>query len=670
LKSVKERVKLRRTAVSSFMQGELDVTKEFQRYVDDGLLEEKAAGKAMELAIEMQKMIVAKQLKPKIRTSYHRTAFQQKSSNQVRLSLDYPLYLFEETAATQPGGPSVDDFWSQLDAPCDVQPFNFGVLEVKTVGDEQPQWVNELLATGWIQEIKKFSKFQHAIATCFPTKVKIMPYWLSEVHVNAAPAPAPAGDADVGYVVVEEADLGDTGLIDAVAIPVATANSDTDARETAAMLTQETALPTARQRGARGSAASVDVAGAAPVQRRPRQAAHVEIKSTNLTRAKIEPKTYFANERTFIQWLSAALLIITLSAGMMAINDTGRIIGTLFFPIGAAIVIYALVIFHWRRRKIGMRDPGRYDDGVGPTVLATALLCVMVATLSFTWVQEAERSNDPSSRRRRGGAEVDLPSAALWNASFVDTCTAIPPMLCGHDDPAALDAEMFSVRWNPKCFATHTARARSSDLIIAALDQLSAPSSPFYQCADVAAEGPRGTRFSVQDVAAPQMETRLCSASRCVVRVGGHAQVDSRISSIRLERGLPPRRMPPWVSGSWEYSDCDVDTRRFAYSGSHRGWTEAEADAVTAALLGGAPVISTDVAHVSTYSRPFRIGGAKCTVDVRTSYQSASDSARGMSASAAEVQVRVETGWANIATREHAATVQRFLKLVADEASC
>jgi uncharacterized membrane protein YidH (DUF202 family) len=47
-----------------------------------------------------------------------------------------------------------------------------------------------------------------------------------------------------------------------------------------------------------------------------------QLKKTNLQRTKIEPKTFFANERTFIQWLSAAILLVTLSTAIMTFNES------------------------------------------------------------------------------------------------------------------------------------------------------------------------------------------------------------------------------------------------------------------------------------------------------------------------------------------------------------
>ena len=68
---------------------------------------------------------------------------------------------------------------------------------------------------------------------------------------------------------------------------------------------------------------------------------------------KVEPKTYFANERTFIQWASAALLILAMSTALSALNDTSAKVGSVFLmPIAVFFLFYAGYIFHWRAKKI------------------------------------------------------------------------------------------------------------------------------------------------------------------------------------------------------------------------------------------------------------------------------------------------------------------------------
>ena len=58
-------------------------------------------------------------------------------------------------------------------------------------------------------------------------------------------------------------------------------------------------------------------------------------KSPPIMRAlpRIEPKTYFANERTFIQWLSSALLLVTLSLALIGFGGTARFIGWVIFSL-------------------------------------------------------------------------------------------------------------------------------------------------------------------------------------------------------------------------------------------------------------------------------------------------------------------------------------------------
>lgn len=43
-----------------------------------------------------------------------------------------------------------------------------------------------------------------------------------------------------------------------------------------------------------------------------------------------------------------------------------------------AAMVYALATFHWRAKSIRMRGQGGFDDRLGPTVLALALVAAVV----------------------------------------------------------------------------------------------------------------------------------------------------------------------------------------------------------------------------------------------------------------------------------------------------
>ncbi len=96
----------------------------------------------------------------------------------------------------------------------------------------------------------------------------------------------------------------------------------------------------------------------------------------------MEPKVFFANERTFLSWLNFTVILGGLAVGLLNFGDrVGRISAGLFTLVAMAAMIYALLTFHWRANSIRKRgQPGAagFDDRLGPSVLALALLAAVV----------------------------------------------------------------------------------------------------------------------------------------------------------------------------------------------------------------------------------------------------------------------------------------------------
>ncbi len=89
---------------------------------------------------------------------------------------------------------------------------------------------------------------------------------------------------------------------------------------------------------------------------------------------RVEPKVFFANERTFLSWLNFTVILGGLAIGLLNFGDSiGRICAGLFTLVAMGAMIYALITFHWRARSIRLRGQGGFDDRFGPTVLAIAL---------------------------------------------------------------------------------------------------------------------------------------------------------------------------------------------------------------------------------------------------------------------------------------------------------
>lgn len=80
----------------------------------------------------------------------------------------------------------VDYPFSQLPAG-DIERFPYAVLEVKLqtqAGQEPPDWVRELIASHLVEAVPKFSKFIHGTATMFPTRINLLPFWMPQMDVD------------------------------------------------------------------------------------------------------------------------------------------------------------------------------------------------------------------------------------------------------------------------------------------------------------------------------------------------------------------------------------------------------------------------------------------------------------------------------------------------------
>ncbi|KDQ15400.1 hypothetical protein BOTBODRAFT_65476 [Botryobasidium botryosum FD-172 SS1] len=94
---------------------------------------------------------------------------------------------------------------------------------------------------------------------------------------------------------------------------------------------------------------------------------------------RVEPKVFFANERTFLSWLHFSVVLGGLAIGLLNFGDkVGKISAGMFSFVAMAIMIYALVTYHWRAAAIRRRDTGPYDDRLGPTMLCVFLLAAII----------------------------------------------------------------------------------------------------------------------------------------------------------------------------------------------------------------------------------------------------------------------------------------------------
>lgn len=109
---------------------------------------------------------------------------------------------------------------------------------------------------------------------------------------------------------------------------------------------------------------------------------------------KVDPKLFFANERTFLKWMNVSIWVAGISIGLSSIGGTLSMslqsLSSLFF-LAIAIVTVCYSMFQYGKRSLMVvkRSPGPYEDRWGPIVIGslfvlsfTAQYCILMASLS------------------------------------------------------------------------------------------------------------------------------------------------------------------------------------------------------------------------------------------------------------------------------------------------
>lgn len=97
---------------------------------------------------------------------------------------------------------------------------------------------------------------------------------------------------------------------------------------------------------------------------------------------KIEPKVFFANERTYLHWLHHGVILSSIASGILSFSsDEGsrwaEWYALLLLPISLSFCIYAMHTFLWRADRIKSRIPGQWDDPIGPIFLGASVAVVL-----------------------------------------------------------------------------------------------------------------------------------------------------------------------------------------------------------------------------------------------------------------------------------------------------
>eukprot|EP00127_Corallochytrium_limacisporum_P001197 Clim_evm32s44 gene=Clim_evmTU32s44 len=97
-----------------------------------------------------------------------------------------------------------------------------------------------------------------------------------------------------------------------------------------------------------------------------------------------EPKLYFANERTFLHWLSTSTFMATIAMGLMNFADNiGFITGAILAPVSFIFMSYAIFLFRARVESMKVSE-AKYVDGVFVLLTLTLIfLAIMIVNIAI-----------------------------------------------------------------------------------------------------------------------------------------------------------------------------------------------------------------------------------------------------------------------------------------------
>ncbi|RCH83780.1 vacuolar transporter chaperone, partial [Rhizopus stolonifer] len=398
-KSVKDRFKLKEPQVNAFLSGQ---------YTSDALaqdLSQKSKNKKNSMMVKethfiatgVQKSFKERHLKPTCRVFYNRTAFQLPGDQRLRISLDSNLTFIREDGSNKNWKRNdIDINYPFRSVPEeDISRFPYAVLETKLqthLGQESPAWLTALIDSHLVHEVPRFSKYLHGAAMLFD--VPSQPYWLSQFGMDIRKSPIQNvglsrsmsfkplvnGHHRQSLLQLYEQEMGSNKLhknksLSDLRLP----NLSSPFRRRKPQLTvnlldtqQESQPSSARDLISRfwnHTPISAQLPSSLSFKRSDNKELLPRTRSSLRQGKKMEAKTFFANERTFITWLQFCALLLTVALTLLNNGDhISRIIGAVFIILASLLSLYALARFQFRSWQLRTnRQIIRYDDVWGPT---------------------------------------------------------------------------------------------------------------------------------------------------------------------------------------------------------------------------------------------------------------------------------------------------------------
>ncbi|EGW35475.1 uncharacterized protein SPAPADRAFT_58704 [Spathaspora passalidarum NRRL Y-27907] len=418
-KSVKARFALKEKKVNEFLRGDFTAQQAFEKARRDGKKSPQEIDNLERLAKEVQYRILKEKYRPVMRSFYNRTAFQLPGDARVRISLDTELSMIRE-----------DDFdgydrthgnWRRMDIGVDypfpqlpekdICRFPYAVLEVKLqtqLGQEPPAWVRDLVSSHLVEAVPKFSKFIHGGATLLTDHVNLLPFWYSQMDVDIRKPKIQqeygisrqhnriARSSSSGNELDEEELTGSSYTGVHFSNDINPLEEDLD--ESTPLLLPNTY--TNRQSNSPIRKFFYQLYGqflhyfnddrTFTVKEGTNWDLNATFKDklpkgkTICVPVRIEPKVYFANERTFLSWLSIGMILGFTAMALLNYGNKSALTASIGFFITALFTLgYAIYKYIWRVLMIREKRAVQYGDMFGPNMICGFIFLATFTTFVF-----------------------------------------------------------------------------------------------------------------------------------------------------------------------------------------------------------------------------------------------------------------------------------------------
>ncbi|GAA5820997.1 hypothetical protein JCM3770_004462 [Rhodotorula araucariae] len=102
---------------------------------------------------------------------------------------------------------------------------------------------------------------------------------------------------------------------------------------------------------------------------------------------RVEPKVFYANERTTLAWIEFAVVVSAIGIGILSFSDPHDDIAlaasSIFTAVALMAILYTAGMYTWRVRMIRNRQAVNYHDYVGPTALCAFILIGVVVNFAL-----------------------------------------------------------------------------------------------------------------------------------------------------------------------------------------------------------------------------------------------------------------------------------------------